>query len=80
MTLVLLRLPGDPVVNVLITLLRHDAASGPYLLICACLYMVARAALVCMHVAAAVIAIAAPDKRSRAERALDVLRALCRDR
>jgi len=67
-------------VNVLTVLLRHYAASAPYLLICVCVYLIARAALACMHVAAAVIAIVARDKRSRAERALDVLRVLRRDR
>jgi hypothetical protein len=67
-------------VNALFLLLRHLSSSAPYLYICSCVYLGARAALACMRVVAGVIVIAARDKRSRAERALDVLRALGRDR
>ncbi len=61
-------------------LLSHLSSSAPYLYLCSCVYLIARAALACMRVAAAVIAMAARDKRSRAERALDVLWVLGRDR
>jgi hypothetical protein len=67
-------------VSALFQLLSHLSATAPYLYACSCIYLIARAALTCMRVTAAVIAIAARDKRSRAERALDVLRALGRDR
>jgi hypothetical protein len=67
-------------VHVLSHLLNHFSVSTPYLSACACVLLIAKAALACVRVAAAVIAIVARDKRSRAERALDVLRVLCRDR
>lgn len=66
--------------SALFHLLSHVSATAPYLYVCSCVYLIARAALACMRVAAAVIAMAARDKRSRAERALDVLRVLGRDR
>jgi len=70
-------------VNTLSTLFSHYTASvryRPILSICVCVFLSAKAALACLQVAAAVVVIAASDKRSRAERAVDVLRALRRDR
>jgi hypothetical protein len=67
-------------VSALSELLNHLSATAPYLYVCSCVYLIARSLLVCMRVAAAVIAIAARDSKSHAERALDVLRALGRDR
>ena len=64
----------------MVTALAHVSAAAPYLCVCSCVYLIARAALACMRVAAAVIAMTARDKKSRAERALDVLRVLGRDR
>ena len=66
--------------HVLSHLLSYLSVSTPYLSACACVFLTAQAVLACVRVAAAVIAITARDKRSRAERALDVLRVLCRDR
>jgi hypothetical protein len=60
-------------VSGLVHLLSQISANAPYLYVCSCVYLVARAASACMRVAAAVIAMTARDKRSRAERALDVL-------
>ncbi len=50
--LVLLRLPGDPVVSALLHLLSHLSSSASYLYLCSCVYLIARAALACMRVAA----------------------------
>ena len=66
--------------SALFHLLHHLSVSVPYLYICSCAFLGARAALACMRVVAGVIVMAARDKRSRAERALDVLRVLSRDR
>lgn len=73
------RLHGDPAVSTLFELLSHLSATTPYLYASSCVYLIARSALACMRLAAAVIAIAARDKKPRAARALEVLRVLSRD-